>query len=135
MKSFLMHIKLGSAFQSENPDIDNDTNFPTQVGNYNVTSSVFPLSVFPSSGRGSEQTFTTIYSDATTQVASVFFNLKSSANNTSAANACKLRYDLDTTDIFLVNDAGTHYSSPITSGSTTRLATVNAQCMVSTLTR
>ncbi|MGC1296053.1 MAG: hypothetical protein WA869_13545, partial [Alloacidobacterium sp.] len=44
------------------------------------------------------------------------------------ANACKLRYDLGTTDILLVNDAGTHYSSPITSGSTTPLS--NSQCTV-----
>jgi hypothetical protein len=111
-----------------NPENDNNTNLTTQVGSYNVTSSVSTLSVFPPSGSGSEQTFTTVYSDATTQVASVFFNLKSSANNTSAANACKMRYDLDTADILLVNDAGTHYSSPISSGSTTPLS--NSQCTV-----
>ncbi len=58
----------------------------------------------------------------------LFFNLKSSANNTSAANACKLRYNLATDDIFLENDAGTRYSSPITSGSTTLLS--NSQCTV-----
>jgi hypothetical protein len=111
-----------------NPEGDNNTNLPPQVGNYNVTSSVLPLSVFPSSGSGSEQIFTTVYSDETTQVASVFFNIKSTANNTSAANACKLRYNLDTAEILLVNDAGTHYSSPIISGSTTPLS--NSQCTV-----
>jgi hypothetical protein len=89
---------------------------------------VSPVSVFPSSGSGSEQTFTAIYSDATTQIKSVFLNFKSSSNNTSAANACKLRYDLGTTDIFLVNDAGTAYTSPIISGSITPLS--NSQCMV-----
>jgi hypothetical protein len=107
---------------------DNNANFVTQVGTYNVTASVSSLFVSPASGSGSEQTFTTVYSDETNPVKSVFFNLKSSANNTSAANACKLRYDLATDDIFLVNDAGTRYSSPITSGSTTLLS--NSQCTV-----
>ncbi|MGC1293448.1 MAG: hypothetical protein WA869_00280, partial [Alloacidobacterium sp.] len=45
-----------------NPENDNNSNFPTQVGDYNVTASVSPLLVFPSSGSGSEQTFTTVYS-------------------------------------------------------------------------
>jgi len=112
----------------ENQQGDNNTNFVTQVGSYNVTASVSSLFASPSSGSGSEQTFTTVYSDETNPVKSVFFNLKSSANNTSAANACKLRYDLATDDIFLVNDAGTRYSSPITSGSTTLLS--NSQCTV-----
>jgi len=107
---------------------DNMTNSPTQVGVYNATASVSPVSVFPSSGSGSEQTFTAIYSDATTQIKSVFLNFKSSSNNTLAANACKLRYDLGTTDIFLVNDACTAYTSPIKSGSITPLS--NSQCTV-----
>jgi hypothetical protein len=111
-----------------NQEGDNNTNFPTQVGSYNVTTSVSPLFVFPSSGSGSAQTFTTLYSDETTQVKSVYFNLKSSANNTSAANACKLRYDLGTDGISLVNDAGTRFVSPITSGSTASLS--NSQCTV-----
>jgi len=111
-----------------NHEGDNTASFLTQVGSYNVTASVSSLFVFPSSGSGSEQTFTTIYSDETAQIETVYFNLKGSANNTSAANACKLRYDLDTADIFLVNDAGTRYSSPITSGSTTPLS--NSQCTV-----
>jgi hypothetical protein len=106
----------------------NMTNFQTQVGIYNATASVSPVSVFPSSGSGSEQTFTAIYSDATTQIKSVYLNFKSSSNNTFAANACKLRYDLGTTDIFLVNDAGTAYTSPIISGSITPLS--NSQCTV-----
>jgi hypothetical protein len=89
---------------------------------------VSPVSVFPSSGSGSEQTFTAIYSDATTQIKSVYLNFKSSSNNTFAANACKLRYDLGTTDIFLVNDAGTAYTSPIISGSIAPLS--NSQCTV-----
>ena len=112
----------------ENHKGGNNTTFLTQVGSYNVTASVSSLSVFPTSGSGSEQTFTTIFSDETAQIKSVFFNLKSSANNTLAANACKLRYDLGTADVSLVNDAGTHYSSPITSGSTTPLS--NNQCTV-----
>ena len=112
----------------KNHEGDNNTNFLTQVGSYNVTASVSSLFVFPSSGSGSEQTFTTVYSDETTQIKSVYLNLKSSANNTTAANACKLRYDLGTADIALVNDAGTRYSPPITSGSTTPLS--NSQCTV-----
>ncbi|WP_433963734.1 hypothetical protein [Tunturiibacter gelidiferens] len=53
-------------------------------------------------------------------------NLKSLGDNTLAANACKLRYDPGSTDIFLVNDAGTNYGSPITSGSPAALT--NSQC-------
>jgi len=105
-----------------------DTDPPTEVGTYNVTASVSSVFVSPSSGSGSEQTFTAIYSDVTTQIQSVFLNLKSVGNNTVAANACKLRYDFGSTDIFLVNDAGTNYGSPITSGSPAVLT--NSQCMV-----
>jgi hypothetical protein len=103
-----------------------DTNSPTQVGTYNVTASVSSVFISPSSGSGSEQIFTAIYSDATSQIQSVFLNLKSSGNNTFAANSCKLRYDPGSTDIFLVNDAGTNYGSPITSGSLAALS--NSQC-------
>ena len=102
------------------------TDLPTEVGTYNVTASVSSLFVSPSSGSGSEQTFTAIYSDVTSQIESVFLNLKSAGNNTVAANACKLRYDFGSTDIFLVNDAGTNYGSPITSGSPAVLS--NSQC-------
>jgi len=103
-----------------------DTNPPTEVGTYNVTASVSSVFVSPSSGSGSEQTFTAIYSDVTSQIQSVFLNLKNSGNNTLAANACKLRYDPGSTDMFLVNDAGTYYGSPITSGSPASLS--NSQC-------
>jgi hypothetical protein len=105
---------------------EKNTNPPTEVGTYNVTASVSSLFISPSSGSGSEQTFTTIYSDTTSQIQSVFLNLKNSENNTDAANACKLRYDSGSIDIFLVNDAGTNYGSPITSGSPTALS--NSQC-------
>jgi hypothetical protein len=88
-------------------------------------SSVF---VSPSSGSGAEQTFTAIYSDVTSQIQTVFLNLKSSGNNTLAANACKLRYDPGSANIFLVNDAGTDYGSPIASGSPSSLS--NSQCKV-----
>ena len=113
---------------SENQKDDDNISVLTQVGSYNVTASVSPLFVFPSSGSGSEQTFTAVYSDTTNQIESAFLNLKSSGNDTNAANACKLRYDLGTTDISLVNDAGTDYVSPITSGSATPLS--NRQCTV-----
>jgi len=113
---------------AENQEDDDNVSVLTQVGSYNVTASVSPLFVFPSSGSGSEQTFTAVYSDTTNQIESAILNLKSSGNNTNAANACKLRYDLGTTDISLVNDAGTAYGSPITSGSATPLS--NRQCTV-----
>jgi hypothetical protein len=103
-----------------------DTDPPTEVGTYNVTASVSSVFVSPSSGSGSEQTFTAIYSGVASQIKSVFLNLKSGGNNTVAANACKLRYDFGSTDIFLVNDAGTNYGSPITSGSHSVLS--NSQC-------
>jgi hypothetical protein len=113
---------------AENQNDDDNVSVLTQVGTYNITASVSPLVVFPSSGSGSEQTFTAIYSDTTNPIEFAVLNLKSSGNNTNAANACKMRYDLDTTDISLVNDAGTAYGSPITSGSPTPLS--NRQCTV-----
>jgi hypothetical protein len=103
-----------------------DTNPPTKVGTYNVTASISSVFLSPSSGSGSEQTFTAVFSDASSQIQSVFLNLKSTGNDTVAANACKLRYDPGSTDIFLVNDAGTSYGSPITSGSPAVLT--NRQC-------
>ncbi len=107
---------------------DDNQSVLTPVGSYNVTATVSPLSVFPSAGSGSEQTFTAVYSDTTNKIKTAILNLKRSGNNTTAANACKLRYDLDTTDISLVNDAGTAYGPPITSGSATPLS--NRQCTV-----
>jgi len=113
---------------AENQNDDDNMSVLTQVGTYNITASVSPLVVFPSSGSGSEQTFTAIYSDTTNPIDFAVLNLKSSGNNTDAANACKMRYDLGTTNISLVNDAGTAYGSPITSGSATPLS--NRQCTV-----
>jgi hypothetical protein len=46
---------------AEDQEGHNLTKFQTQVGIYNATPSVSPVSVFPSSGSGSEQTFTAIY--------------------------------------------------------------------------
>jgi hypothetical protein len=113
---------------AENQQGIDNTSVLTEVGSYNVTASLSPLFVFPSSGSGSEQTFTAVYSDTTNQIKTAILNLKSSSNNTNAANACKLRYDLDTNEVSLVNDAGTAYGSPITSGSATPLS--NRQCTV-----
>jgi hypothetical protein len=113
-------------FSTDGKEGAGDTNPPTKVGTYNVTASVSSVFISPSSGSGSEQTFTAIYSDATSQIQSVFLNLKSSGDNTLAANACKLRYDPGSTDIFLVNDAGTNYGSPVASGSPAALS--NSQC-------
>jgi len=113
---------------AENGNQAGSMNFQTEVGTYDVTASVSSVFISPSSGGGSDQTFTTIYSDATSHIQSVGLNIKSSGNNTSAANACKLRYDPDTSNIFLINDAGTTYGSPIIAGSATSLS--NSQCIV-----
>ena len=113
---------------AENRNQAGGTNFQTEVGTYDVTASVSSVFISPSSGSGSDQTFTTIYSDPTSHIQSVGLNIKSSRNNTSAANACKLRYDPYTSNIFLINDAGTTYGSPIIAGSGTSLS--NSQCTV-----
>ncbi|WP_353062130.1 hypothetical protein RBB77_12535 [Tunturibacter psychrotolerans] len=113
---------------AENSNQATDMNSQAEVGTYDVTASVSPAFISPSSGSGSDQTFTTIYSDPTSHIQSVGLNIKSSRNNTSAANACKVRYDPDTSNIFLVNDAGTTYGSPIIAGSATSLS--NSQCTV-----
>ncbi len=113
---------------AENRNQASGMNFQTEVGTYDVTASVSSVFISPSSGSGSDQTFTTIYSDPTSHIQSVGLNIKSTRNNTSAANACKVRYDPDTSNIFLVNDAGTTYGSPIIAGSATSLS--NSQCTV-----
>jgi hypothetical protein len=113
---------------SENRDQADGMNFQVEVGTYDVTASVSSVFISPSSGSGWDQTFTTIYSDPTSHIQSIGLNIKSSRNNTSAANACKVRYDPDTSNIFLVNDAGTTYGSPIIAGLATSL--INSQCTV-----
>ena len=113
---------------AENRNQAGGMNFQTEVGTYDVTASVSSVFISPSSGSGSDQTFTTIYSDPTSHIQSVGLNIKSTRNNTSAANACKMRYDPDTSNIFLVNDAGTTYGSPIIAGSAASLS--NSQCTV-----
>lgn len=110
-------------------DVNGNTTFSdTSYGTFTDTATVFTVSVSPPSGAGAEQLFTAAYSDATAQIQSAFLNFKTSGNSSSSANECGLRYDPGTADIFLINDAGTSYGSPIPSGSTTPLS--NSQCTV-----
>jgi hypothetical protein len=95
-----------------------------------------PVSVTPSAGRGSSQTFTAIYEDPNggSQIAEVTFSIMS--NNVApgsrskwSANQCLVRYDIASSAIWLVpNIGGTWGYHPITAGSPATLS--NSQCTV-----
>jgi hypothetical protein len=88
-----------------------------------------PASVTPSSGSGLQQTFALQYSDplGTSDVTSAWVWFTSNFNLTSAANACLVYYARATNLLFLLNDAGTVWSSA-TLGAAVTLS--NSQCSV-----
>jgi hypothetical protein len=83
------------------------------------------LSVTPSSGAGSSQTFRFSFRDGDgyTQLQWVYALMNTSI---SAASACYLRYTRSENTLWLRNDAGTAWTGPITPGSTATLE--NSQC-------
>ena len=88
------------------------------------------VSVTPSSGSGSSQTFSFVYSDANgfgdlpwTQMI-----VNSSLNGTSA---CYTHYDRASNTLLLLNDAATAWSGPVTLGMAASVQ--NSQCTVNAL--
>ena len=88
------------------------------------------VSVSPSSGSGTSQTFTLEYADAlgATDLSTVWVWFTSSFNASSSANSCIAYYARATNQIFLLNDAGTVWSSPAAPGAAVTLS--NSQCSV-----
>ncbi len=95
-----------------------------------------PVSVTPSSGRGSAQTFTATYKDSNggSQIAEVTLSIMSDnalpgGKSKWSANECLLRFDIATNAIWLVpNMGGTWGDRSITAGSSSTLS--NSQCTV-----
>ena len=95
-----------------------------------------PVSISPSSGRGSAQTFTATYKDPKggSQIAEATLSIMSNnvlpgSRSKWSANECLLRYDIATNAIWLVpNIGGTWGYSSITAGSSSKMS--NSQCTV-----
>jgi hypothetical protein len=113
--------------------VDNEnnfsTNFQTLFGTYNVTSTLSPISVSPSSASGSEQMFTATYSDVSAGIQEVILGFNSLANSIAGPNQCQVRYDVATGNIWLMPDAATSWgTSSVKVGSSSTLS--NSQCAV-----
>lgn len=100
-----------------------------------VPATVSPVSVAPSSGRGSAQMFTATYKDPKggSQIAeatlSIMTNNVLPGSRGWSAEECLLRYDIATNAIWLVPNAGGKWGhSSITAGSSSTL--INSQCTV-----
>ena len=96
----------------------------------------YPVSVSPSSGRGSEQMFTATYKDpkggsriAEATLSIMSNNVLPGSRSKWSAHECLLRYDIATNAIWLVpNMGGTWGYSSITAGSSSTMS--NSQCTV-----
>ncbi|PWT99083.1 MAG: hypothetical protein C5B51_27915 [Terriglobia bacterium] len=104
-----------------------------QAGNWTVPASGPPaiVSVTPSSGSGSSQTFAATAADGggptVITYISVLFN-----TGLNGANACWVLYNRAANTLQLANDAATAFSAPITIGTSTSVS--NSQCTVNALT-
>jgi hypothetical protein len=83
------------------------------------------VSVTPSSGQGSPQTFQFVYSDANgvTDLAWVYALFNSTLNQ---AGACYVQYKVSENLLWLRNDAGTEWTGPVVPGAPGSLS--NSQC-------
>lgn len=98
-------------------------------GTWTTTAAVMgPVSVTPASGSGANQSFSFVYADpkgyATIVSASVNINA-----SLVAASACYLYYVRASNALYLANDAGTAWLTPVTPGQSGTLQ--NSQCSVS----
>jgi uncharacterized repeat protein (TIGR01451 family) len=94
-----------------------------------TVAAVSAVSVTPNSGSGAQQTFALQYSDSlgTTDLATVWVWFTSNFNTGSSAHSCLLYYARPTNQIFLLNDAGTAYSSAAPGAAMTLS---NSQCLL-----
>ncbi|MGA3241286.1 MAG: hypothetical protein ABSG03_33905, partial [Bryobacteraceae bacterium] len=96
------------------------------LGQWNVSTAA-AVSVTPSLGSGSSQTFALNYSDSleATDLASVWVWFTANFNTASSANSCMVYYASATNQLFFLNDAGTAWS-PATPGAAATLS--NSSC-------
>lgn len=86
-----------------------------------------PISVFPSGGSGSYQTFAASYSDANgVGDLQQTVLLIQGPDNVNGANQCIVRYDPPTNDLYLLVDQHGSWLGPITAGQNNTLS--NSQC-------
>jgi uncharacterized membrane protein len=103
------------------------------MGTWTVTATVAAVSVVsvtPSSGSGAQQTFALQYADTlgATDLATVWVWFTSNFNTGSSANSCLVYYARGANQLFLLNDAGTAWSSPAAPGTAVTLS--NSQCSI-----
>jgi hypothetical protein len=83
------------------------------------------VSLTPNAGAGAAQTFSVVIADPVglldLKTAHLLFN-----TSTSQASACSVYYAVGTNQLFLYNDGGTSYLTPVTPGSATTVS--NSQC-------
>ncbi len=100
-------------------------------GTWTVTGSVGPMnvSVTPNSGSGLAQTFRYLVFDSSggSDVSQVWIGISTGVS--AAANACFILYSAASNVLYLLNDANTAWSLPVTPGSTAVLQ--NSQCVLS----
>ena len=99
-----------------------------------TVAAVSAVSVTPGSGSGAQQTFALQYADSlgATDLATVWVWFTSNFNTVSSANSCLLYYARATNQLFLLNNAGTAWSSPVTPGTGVTLS--NTQCSMNATT-
>ncbi len=99
-----------------------------QMGSWTVPGgSLSGVSVSPSSGSGSSQTFTANYSDSlgASDVEYLAININSS---NVASSSCYVLYYIPLQQFYIMNDAGTSWGSPITPGASAS----SSQCTLNT---
>jgi uncharacterized repeat protein (TIGR01451 family) len=100
------------------------------LGTWTVPASevVSAASVAPSSGSGLQQTFALNYADSlgATDLATVWVWFTANFSSGSAANSCMVYYARAANQLYVLNDAGTVWSSPVAPGAAVTLS--NTQC-------
>ena len=96
-------------------------------------SQVATVSVTPGSGSGAQQTFALQYADpiGATDLATVWVWFTSNFNSGSSANSCLAYYSSATNQLFLLNDAGTAFTSATPGAAVTP---ANSQCSINVAT-
>ena len=104
-----------------------------QFGSWTTGTNVPPVnvSVTPSSGSGTNQVFSAVFSDANgfADLASVYLLVGSAVNS---ANSCYVLYLRSSNALYLASDAGSPFLGPVAVGSASTLQ--NSQCRVNAAT-
>jgi uncharacterized repeat protein (TIGR02543 family) len=87
-----------------------------------------PVSVTPGSGSGAQQTFALQYADSlgATDLTTIWVWFTANFNTGSSANSCLVYYARAANQLYLLNNAGTAWSSPAAPGAAVTLS--NSQC-------